>query len=72
MHENEMKCSPKTQDLIPISKNLDFKQSPPFLKQQKQFCIKLKVFVKRDWSDHKHTHLYIQSLAKSNLCCVCN
>ena len=67
-----MKCSPKTQVLNPIFKNLDFKQSPFFFKATKQFCIKLKVFFKHGWSDHKHTQLYVQSLAKSNLCCVYN
>ena len=73
MHEYEMKCSLKTQVLNQFSKNLYFKQSPPFFKATKQFCIKLKVFFKTcGWSDHKHTQLHVQSLAKSNLCCVYN
>ena len=72
MHEYEMKCSPKKKILTQFFRNSDFKQSPPFLKQQKQFYIKLKVFFKRGWSDHKHTQLHVQSLAKNNLCCVCN
>ena len=72
MHEYEMKCSSKTQVLNPIFQNLYFKQSPPFFKATNQFCIKLKVFFKLGWSDHKHTQLYVQCLAKSNLYCVCN
>ena len=73
MHEYEMKCSPKTQVLNPIFQKILILNNPFFFfKATKQFCIKLKVFFKRGWSDHKHTQLYVQGLAKSNLCCVCN
>ena len=76
MHEYEMKCSSKTQVLNPIfpKKKIDFNNLPFFCLATKQFYIKLKVFFffKLGWLDHKHTQLYVQSLAKSNLCCVCN
>ena len=75
MHEYEMECSSKTQVLNPIfPKKKDFNNLPFFCLATEQFYIKLKVFFffKRGWSDHKHTQLYVQSLAKRTLCCVCN
>ena len=61
------------QDLNPIFQKFRFQTISPIFKATKTvFCIKLKVIFKRGWSDHKHTQLHVQSLAKNNLCCVCN
>ena len=42
-----------------------------FLKNSQVSCAQT-YFFKRGWSDHNHTQLCVQSLANSNLYCVCN
>ena len=72
MHEYEMKCFSKTHVLNPIFPKLRFSIHSLKISNIKYVLHKTQGIFKLGWSNQKHTQQHVQSLAKSNLCSVCN
>ena len=72
MHEYEMKYFSKTHVLNPVFPKLKFSIHYLKISNIKYVLHKTQGIFKLGWSNQKHTQQHVQSLAKSNLCNVCN
>ena len=72
MHEYEMKSFPKTLELTQIFQKQDFQSICPQSSNKKHNLHQNQRTFNLGWPQQDHTQYHVLSLAKNNLCSVCN